>query len=273
MQFAEQRISIIKREAGNSILYECDSKAEWLNLGVDHLEIQANSLKNCSRAEVVTILPSVSHVQYKTFELLPRLEYIKVDPENCHYCDIKGVLFDKSMETLLFCPPCSGFEEYTVPDGVKTIAQGAFVGNKALKKINIPDSVETIGERAFLGCTNLEAPILPDSLTAIGPSAFEGCQKFEHITIPNGVWQICAKTFRRCENLKSAVLPETVNLIGNYAFEHCSHLEYMKLPERVGYLAEKAFAGSPLDSIIKYSPACGLPIMFGIMKAPDQKDP
>ncbi len=46
---------------------------------------------------------------------------------------------------------------YTIPDGVNTIAEGAFQGNKYIQKIRIPSSIEYIGDNAFDDCDNLSS--------------------------------------------------------------------------------------------------------------------
>lgn len=77
-----------------------------------------------------------------------------------------GVLFmtyDQSIsygynrgETLVKYPQDKEGTSYSIPDGVYTIAKGAFQGNKHLETIRIPSSVSYIGEDAFADCTNLK---------------------------------------------------------------------------------------------------------------------
>ena len=43
----------------------------------------------------------------------------------------------------------------TIPQGVKSIGDQAFYGNKTLKKITIPKSITQIGSEAFVGCSNV----------------------------------------------------------------------------------------------------------------------
>ena len=49
----------------------------------------------------------------------------------------------------------SGLTEYTIPDGVTSIGNGAFNFCKNLTSITIPDSVTSIGDGAFSFCENL----------------------------------------------------------------------------------------------------------------------
>lgn len=72
---------------------------------------------------------------------------------------------------LIEAKPLSG--TYTVKNGTKTIASGAFRCNNGLLSITIPDSVTSIGDKAFWFCDNLSEIILPDSITSIGADAFD----------------------------------------------------------------------------------------------------
>ena len=59
--------------------------------------------------------------------------------------------------TLVKVPQTKNITNYTVPDGVETIAKGAFQGNKYIQTIRIPTSVYYIGDNAFADCENLKS--------------------------------------------------------------------------------------------------------------------
>ena len=65
---------------------------------------------------------------------------------------------------------------YTIPDGIQTIADGAFSGCSGLNFLAvIPESVIAIGAQAFYGCSGLKSVTLPVSLDTIGKYAFAFC--------------------------------------------------------------------------------------------------
>ena len=64
---------------------------------------------------------------------------------------------------------------YTIPNSVTTIGEGAFSGCKSLTNINIPNSVTTIGKGAFSHCDSLTSINIPNSVTTIGEGAFADC--------------------------------------------------------------------------------------------------
>jgi len=70
---------------------------------------------------------------------------------------------------------------YTIPDGIESLAGGAFAGCSGLTSATIPNSVTTIGDWAFSGCTGLtsvtiEAEIPP----TLGHYVFDGDENFTY---------------------------------------------------------------------------------------------
>ncbi len=83
---------------------------------------------------------------------------------------------------------------YTIKDGTKRIAGGAFRNCSSLLKVTIPESVVSIGDSAFRDCEKLTNIKIPDSVKSIGNYAFENCS-FKSITIPKSVEYIGVKPF------------------------------------------------------------------------------
>ena len=128
-----------------------------------------------------------------------------------------------------------------IEDGITSICNKAFYGNKIIKEVSIPDSVTSIGEEAFAGAalTHIE---LPDSITYIGQQAFAGSQ-LEEITIPSGVTELPFRVFSDCKNLKKVVLNDNLTCIGDYAFDKCSSLQTIIIPDSVTEIKPSAFEG------------------------------
>ena len=118
----------------------------------------------------------------------------------------------------------AGLTEYTIPNNVTSIGEGAFSGCSNLTSITIPDSVTSIGEGAFSGCSNLTSITIPDSVTSIGEEAFCWCSSLVSVTIPDSVTSIGELAFYDCSNLVSITIPDSVTSIGEEAFCWCSSL-------------------------------------------------
>lgn len=77
------------------------------------------------------------------------LTAVNVSSDNQYYSSVDGVLFDKTGTTLLFYPNGKSATTYKVPEGVTTIATGAFYNCLALKSITFPSTLKTIEAEAF----------------------------------------------------------------------------------------------------------------------------
>lgn len=82
----------------------------------------------------------------------------------------------------------------------KIIAGYAFAGCKNLNEIIIPDGVRSIGEGAFSDC-GLTSIILPENLTYLDNSAFSGCSDLTNVSVPDSLTYMGDFVFLGC-NLK-----------------------------------------------------------------------
>ncbi len=194
----------------------------------------------CTALESATIPDSVTAIGDEAFYVCTALVNIKVNSGNTEYCDIDGVLFNKSKTTLIQYPAGKKGTSYTIPDSVTAIGDDAFDRCKGLESVTIPDSVTAIGDSAFARCEALDNVTIPDGVTAVGNSAFYGCTALKSVTIPDGVTTIGDAAFAGCEALDSITIPDSVTVIGDSAFSGCTALESVTIPEGVtdiGYFA------------------------------------
>ena len=82
----------------------------------------------------------------------------------------------------------------------------------------IPNSVTTIGEGAFCGCESLTNINIPNSVTAIGKGAFSYCNSLTNINIPNSVTTIEDGAFYFCINLPSHIKSDIIQRFGEKVF-------------------------------------------------------
>lgn len=201
----------------------------------------------------VNIPSSVTFLSGRAFSSCTSLQNINVDKSNKNYSSIDGVLLNKDATELLICP--GGKKgEYTIPNSVKTITDGAFLCCESLTFINIPNSVTTIGESAFWDCESLTSINIPNSVTSIAQAAFSGCSSLTSINIPNSVTSIAPQTFEFCESLTSINIPNSVNSIEYLAFRKCTSLSSINIPNSVTSIGENAFYACPLIDIYCLNP-------------------
>ncbi len=133
--------------------------------------------------------------------------------------------------------------ELTIPDGVTSIGDRAFIGCASLTSVTIPDSVTNIGSYTFYNCTNLSSIAIPNSVTNIDESAFSSCTSLTNITIPDSVTSIGSRAFSSCTSLTSITIPVSVTSIGNGTFENCTSLTSITIPDSVTSISYGAFMG------------------------------
>jgi len=107
--------------------------------------------------------------------------------------DVDGVLLSKDGKTLYAYPAAKKEKEYQVPDGVETIAVGAFSRNLFIEKAKFPWTLKKIEAEAFSGCKNLaEIHFFPvvNLLESIGVRAFYGCDSLSSVNLPDGIRRI-----------------------------------------------------------------------------------
>lgn len=143
---------------------------------------------------------------------------------------------------------CSGLIGITLPNGVKSIGDGAFYKCDNLESVKLPESIETISGSVFAFTTALTSIIIPESVTTIGDSAFAS-SKITSIIIPNKETSLANRVFSGCEELISVDLPDNLEIISESLFESCSKLESINIPTTVTSIGNRAFYGCGLISI------------------------
>ena len=203
--------------AGTGKMYDCEwdysnhtSKQPWsayrdmvtsvvIDDGINYIgECSFREFKNVTSIKIPKDVTSIGWCAY--YDCNSLREFI-VTPDNPEYCSVDGVLFNKSMTSLLTYPAAKPGVEYTIPYGVTFIDLFAFQGC-SLKIINIPNTVTKIGGSAFADCYMLEEIILPPKLTRIPSNILGFSYKLKKVTIQDNVNTIGEEAFRGCNNLK-----------------------------------------------------------------------
>ena len=244
-----------------------------LSLGKSVTSIGNGAFNECISLTSVTIPASVISIGVTPFYGSSGLTEIIVDSLNANYASLNGVLYDKTLTTLIEVP--ARLTSVTIPASVTSIGDGAFYGSIGLTSITIPASVTSIGDGAFGNCTNLTeiavnsgnvnyaslngalynktqttliaVPgsltgfIIPDGVTFIGTDAFERCSRLTSVSIPSSVTSVGRGAFYYCTGLTSVTIPDSVTSIGNSAFACCTGLASVKLGGGVTAIGDCAF--------------------------------
>ncbi|MDE7162466.1 MAG: leucine-rich repeat protein [Clostridia bacterium] len=188
------------------------------------------------------------------------LEEINVDENNQVYRSVDGVLFTKSLHTLISYPNGSKRTYYAIPDETKIISHLAFE-SRNLEILKIGKSVRRAGFLNWWGAG------YPDSDDDIGFNWAAGewgriCnyhywnlrlevdEDNPNYTIKDGMLFNKSLTYLYVAmyDIEEAVLPDTVTSMEENAFDYCRNLKSVSLPENLQRLG--SFSHTALESLI-----------------------
>ncbi len=201
---------------------------EYDGITYDVIEIQFGALEftEAKSLHIPSTVKTLSHIEYMSRSF----EEITVDKDSDYLRSIDGVLYSKDRAEILKYPAAKEGTEYTIPDVVTIIGQGAFA-NCNLESIWMGEKVRIISSYAFMDCKQLsninsESGIdsLPSDLMMIGVLAFESCTSLDSLLLPESLAVISSLSFYQ-SGLKNISIGPYVELIGYGAFAECSELE------------------------------------------------
>lgn len=262
------------KSIGHSAFKECTSLHE-IKFPNSVKEIGAFAFGNCSSLTKIEISGSVESMEWAFLDCNNLMDIV-VDENNPVFKSVDGVLFNKTMTTILQYP-AGRKGEYAIPNTVETIYYRTFYNCTGLTNIVIPNSVRNIREWAFSYCTGLNTILLPTYLSTIQYASFYGCTGLKTINIPQYVDDIAGSAFVNCSNLTEIIvhtqndkfrsidgvlfnkqlseillypngkrggysIPNTVTIIGTDAFSNCSNLTSIEIPNSVVTIGNAAFA-------------------------------
>lgn len=115
------------------------------------------------RAQTYTIPATVSEIDAVVFCGNPYLTNIIVDKNNPKYTSIDGVLYDKNLKTVIYCPSGKSMDSFLFPETVNEIGDFAFYLRQE-SRVAIPDNINEIGIASFGNSPNVTELTIGKSL-------------------------------------------------------------------------------------------------------------
>ncbi|MBQ8538897.1 MAG: leucine-rich repeat protein [Ruminococcus sp.] len=132
--------------------------------------------------------------------------------------------------------------EYTLKEGVKSIAPSAFKYQTNLVSVTLPQSLEYIGASAFYGCKGLVNVDIKDNVRVIDDSAFSTCTSLESFDFPEKLELIGNGAFYMCSNTVFSGELSNAKSLGDYAFGYCDKLSKAEFSADDLYIGSFAFS-------------------------------
>lgn len=160
--------------------FNCCYSLESVTIPNSVTHIGSGAFQTCTSLKNVTIPEKVA-ISYSIFSGCTSLEKIEVNSNNINLCSVDGVLYNKDKTQLICYPAGKKGTAYTIPDGVTTIKEATFYGNRSLNSITIPDSVTKIERNAFQDSISLTEITIPNTVTSIEVYTFENCTSLKNV--------------------------------------------------------------------------------------------
>lgn len=153
------------RKVGSRAFAGCENLREvHLNDGLEILE--GNVFNGCVCLEELVLPDSLR----------------KVHAYALYHTSFRAPVYNRSGTILYHYPEQTPVTFFAIPQGVKRLAQGAFLGCAALETIRLPESLEIIEQEAFVN-TAIHSITIPASVKAVERSAFWLCEDLEQVDL------------------------------------------------------------------------------------------
>jgi len=150
---------------GERAFSECESLTS-ITIPSSVISIGDMAFYECESLTSITIPSSVISIGERAFGETRLLKNIIVDNNNPAFASIDGVLFDKSIKTLIKYPEGKQVNTYVIPNSVTSIREATFQSCTSLTSITIPNSVTSIGYNAFYNCSSLASVTFQGVITS-----------------------------------------------------------------------------------------------------------
>lgn len=230
------------KEIGESAFEGCSSLvAVTLSEGLEKIGVSA--FKDCVGLTEIELPDNVAEIGESAFEGCSAVKNVKfgegaIKSEKNAF-NLGGVVTVSLSDVKSWCQ--SVFEgENSQPFA---FADTLKIQDNVITTLVIPDGVKSVSDGAFKGLTTADKLILPQSLEIIGIGAFEGCSRLKSVILPDGVTTVNKNAFYGCVEMTSAVIGDKTETLGDGCFAACGNLYELTLGAAIARISPSVFAG------------------------------
>lgn len=146
----------------------------------------------------------------------PTLTKIEVSEENATFYDIDDMCV-LSSDRFIKMAPLSEAREFTIPEGVREIAYGAFYNCDNLEVVNLPTTLEAVGQDGFRYCDNLSKLNVQSAVTY-------GAHSLDYLKIQEIIlnYSVLRKTIEYASLLKKVIFAANVTSVDDIVVANCA---------------------------------------------------
>lgn len=182
----------------------------------------SHAFANCISLSSMIIPANVDSIGNSCFLNCLQLETFATNSKK--YSVENNVLYNANKDILIAYPSGKKQDSFAIPEGVKSITEGA-CAYASFAEVALPASLVEMHDSCFANCGNLMTISIPSGVRHFGNSAFIQDTSLSLVLIAEGVTQIGISSFQNCSNLHNVDVPSTLTSIGDYAFWNCTGIE------------------------------------------------
>lgn len=211
--------------------------------------VKANDIINAEKKENPTAeINSLNSSEKLTFDELScsSLEEFVVDEENKSLSAIDGMLYNKNVTILYYCPLNTKVTSLIVPETVTSVNEYAFCYNPVILDLTVTgEKAITINSYAFYKSSIQKANLNRTGKVNVSADVFRACKSLSEVnTEYNHGGNMGNYAFMNCDSLTGLTLRGWANM-GNQAFSRCDKLASVTLDYGVGTINDRCFEKCP----------------------------
>ena len=206
-------------------------------------DIPEYAFRSCHNLQSVHIGAGISQLSGRAF-YWTSVSNITVSESSSYYTVIDGVLYDKAVENMIYCP-LSSEDSHQIPATVKSfpIGQQWTLDRHIRPTLTVEEGspylvcedgvLYTADKTTVLYCNSSYsgAYIMPDTVISMDRYAFQDCKGMESVTISNSVTAISYGAFENCSALQTVTIPPSVTSIDTGGFVNCTGLDQVHISD------------------------------------------